>query len=141
MPSKHKSAAKIARGINRAMQYKKEILIDLYDLDVEVNLKTQELQWKATDDITLTLKPQCEILETRYIFNPVFSTYTLGQRVSNFQNMWKPDNNNFILFTCLLNHLKENTYSCDKLCGHLAVQQICGHLLRTLSEAGSRPPD
>ena len=141
MPSKHKSPAKVSRSIRRAMEYKKEVLTDLYDIDVIANYETQEILWNVTSSIVLTLKPNCEILETRFIFNPSFSTYPLGQRLSSFQNMWKPDQNSFILFSCIVNHLKQNSLSCDKLCAHFGIAPICGGLLQTLATSGGRPPD
>ena len=141
MPRKHKSPAKKARSIKRAMEYKKENLIDLFDLELSLNFKTQEIIWNVTDNIALTLKPNCEVLETRYIFNPDYFTFSLGKRVTSFQSMWKPDQNSFLLFTCLLNHLKQNTILCDKLCGHLSLSPICGDLIQTLASSGGRPPD
>ena len=141
MPNKHKSPAKQARSRKRAMEYKKENLVDLFDLELSLNFKTYEIIWNVTDNIALTLKPDCEVLETRYIFNPAFSTFPLGKRVTCFQSMWKPDQNSFLLFTCLLNHLKQNTILCDKLCGHLSLSPICGDLIQTLASSGSRPPD
>ena len=112
------------------MEWKKEILIDLYDLELSLNYETKEIIWNVTDSIALTLKPNCEVLETRYIFNPSFSTFPLGRRITSFQNMWKPDQNSFPVFTCLLNHLKHNTLSC----GHLS---ICGDLIKTLATSGT----
>jgi hypothetical protein len=132
MPSKHNSPAKKAGSIKRAMDYKKEILIDLYDMDLSLNYKTEELIWNVNDNIALVLQPDCEVLETRFIFNP---------RVTSFFKMWKPDQNSFLLSTCLLNHLTQNTLSCDKLCGHLSLAPICGDLLKTLVTSGTRPPD
>ena len=123
------------------MEWKKEILIDLYDLELSLNFETKEIIWNVTDSIALTLKPDCEVLETRYVFNPSFSTFPLGRRITSFQNMWKPDQNSFPVFTCLLNHLKHNTLSCDKLCGHLSISPICGDLIKTLATSGTRPPD
>ena len=123
------------------MEYKKEILIDLYDMDLSLNYKTEELIWNVNDNIALVLQPDCEVLETRFIFNPSFSSFTLGKRVTSFLKMWKPDQNSFLLSTCLLNHLKQNTLSCDKLCGHLSLAPICGDLLKTLATSGTRPPD
>ena len=123
------------------MEWKKEILIDLYDLELSLNFETKEIIWNVTDSIALTLKPDCEVLETRYIFNPSFSTFPLGKRITSFQNMWKSDQNSFPVFTCLLNHLKQNTLSCDKLCGHLSISPICGDLIKTLAASGTRPPD
>ena len=123
------------------MEYKTEILIDRYALELDLNYKTEEIIWNVTDSIALILKPDCEVLETRYIFNPAFSTFPLGKRVTSFQSMWKPDENSFLLFTCLLNHLKSNTLLCDKLCGHLSLSPICGDLIKTLAASGTKPPD
>ena len=122
------------------MEYKKEILVDLYNLDLCLNYERKEITWNANEDIILTLKPNCEVLETRFIFNPSFSNFPFGKRITSFQKMWKPDENNFLLFTSLLNHLKQNTLSCDQLCIQLNLSAVCSELIEILATSG-RPPE
>ena len=121
------------------MKYKKEILVDLYNLDLCLNYERKEITWNVNEDIILTLKPNCEVLETRFIFNPSFSNFPLGKRITSFQKMWKPDKNNFLLFTSLLNHLKQNTLSCDQLCIQLNLSAVCSELIEILAISGSLP--
>jgi hypothetical protein len=121
--------------------WQKEILVDLYDLELSLNFKIEEIIWNVTDSFALTLKPDCEVFETRYIFNSAFSTFPLGKRVTSFQSIWKPDENSSLHFTSLLNHLKKNTLLYDKLCSHLYALPICGDLIETLATSGTIPPD
>ena len=123
------------------MEYKKEILIDLYNLDLTLDFKQNKLTWNVNDVIILTLKTNIEVLETRYVFNPSYSNFPLGKRIASFQQMWKPDENSFLFFTSLLNHLKQNTLSCDQLCAHLNLSSTCSELLETLATSGRKPPD
>ena len=45
------------------MEYKKEILIDLYNLDLTLDFKQNKLTWNVNDVIILTLKTNVEVLE------------------------------------------------------------------------------
>merc|ERR1712179_12284 len=140
MPSKHSSPARRARSIKRAMQYKEAILIDLYNLDLTLDYEKNEIKWNVNETVVLTLKPDCPILETRYVFNPSFTTFPLGRRISAFQQMWRSDQSSFIFFTGVLSHLQRNTLSCDHLCANLNLSCFCRELLESLATAG-KPPD
>ena len=40
------------------MEYKKEILTDIYDLDLSLNYETEELIWNVNDNATKTCSLQ-----------------------------------------------------------------------------------
>ena len=130
--NKHKSPAKQCRSVKRAMLYKRAVLQDIYDIEISVNFETFTIIWNVTEFIKLTLKPTAEVLETRSVFNPLFRTFTLGQKISKFQNMWEPDENSFLFFSCIFNHCKQNTLKCDNFCAQFATP-VCSSLLHNLS--------
>merc|ERR1712129_573685 len=105
MGRKYKSPSKIRRDILRVLDYKISFLEDCWDADVEIDKNSNDIVWNASKCLKLTLNKRSKIVETRSFYNPNFPTAQFHEKLSLFQNMWKPDHHSFNFFLCMNNHL------------------------------------
>ena len=88
------------------MEYKKTFLEDIWDADTTIDSQTKDIIWNTSKVLKLTLERKIKILETREVYNPLFSSLSFSEKLSKFQNMWKPDHASFTFFSCMHHHLK-----------------------------------
>ena len=127
MGKSHKSPAKRKRSMLRLLNYKKDYLEDAWGTEIEINCETQEIIWKASELLKLTLKKNTRIIETRGIFNPTFPILSVSEKLQTFQNMWKSDHSSFSFFSVMHHHLRRNSTQCDNFCKGFSFP-FCGQL-------------
>ena len=132
MGKSYKSPAKINRSIKRLLEYKQAYLEDVWACEIQIDEKNHEIIWKASKLLELTLKKNTRIVETRPCYNPTFPALAFKEKLSLFQNMWKPDHASFNFFSCVHNHIKTKSIQCDNFCGGFS-SPYCGHLAYFLS--------
>ena len=82
--------------------------------------------------LNITLKMNVKIVETRKCYHPEFPTKPIGEKLAIFQNMWVPDQDSFNFFSCMHEHLKQNSTQCNNFCGQFSSPN-CGRLATFLS--------
>ena len=132
MGNKYRSPAKVTRSLRRLLEYKKAQLEDIWDCDVSINAEKSDLVWNVSTCLKLTLLPKTDIFKTDQFTNSTYLSLTFGEKLMNFQNMWKPDANSTTFFSCLHNHLRRNSSKCDTFCARLS-SSYCGKLAYFLS--------
>ena len=132
MGKRYKSPAKIKRSISRLLDFKQTYLEDLWDTEIKIDKETDDVVWKASETLNLTLKQKVSIVETRPFYNPSFSSLPVSKKLTKFQNMWKPDQDSFTFFACMHDHLKRNTAQCNTFCRGFSSPN-CGRLAFFLS--------
>ena len=132
MGKKYRSPAKLKRSILRLLDYKQAYLEDCWNTEIEIDEENLELVWKASELLRLKLKPKIKIVETRGFYNPTFPTLPFSEKLSKFQNMWKPDQDSFSFFSCMHHHMKKNNSQCDSFCRGFS-SPFCGEFAYFLS--------
>ena len=116
MNNKYRSPAKLSRSLSRLLEYKKAMLEDIWNADVTIKTETNDLIWNISKCLKLTLKPKNKILEAWEFTNPQFASLPICEKLTQFQNMWKPDENSFTFFSSIHHHLRRNSSQCDNFC-------------------------
>ena len=116
MGRQYKSPAKTERSLLRLLDYKQAYLEDCWDCEIIIEQETKDVVWNASDSLKLTLKKNVTIVETRDFWNPAFTALSFSQKLAKFQNMWIPDQDSFIFFSCMHEHLKRNSSKCNHYC-------------------------
>ena len=62
----------MANGQNSNIIASHSIFGQLYNLDLTLDYEKNEIKWSENETVALTLKPDCPILDTRYVFNSSF---------------------------------------------------------------------
>ena len=60
----------------RLLDYKQSYLEDCWDTEIKIDQKTNDIIWKASETLNLTLKHGVNIVENREFYNPSFATLT-----------------------------------------------------------------
>ena len=81
MGKKYRSPAKIARSMLRLLDYKQSYLEDCWDTEIKIDQKTNDIIWKASETLNLTLTHGVNIVENRQFYNPSFATLTFSQKL------------------------------------------------------------
>ena len=85
MGKHYKSKAKLNRSTLRLLEFKKTHLEDLWDC--EIKFENQEVIWKASKILNLTLKRNIRIVETREYYNPSFVALPVSEKLEKFQSV------------------------------------------------------
>ena len=98
------------------LEYKKAMLEDIWNADVTINNEANDLNLNVSNWLKLTLKKKIKIVETWEFTNPKFVSLSISEKLTQFQNMWKPDENSFTFFSSVHHHLRRNSTQCDHFC-------------------------
>ena len=90
MGNKYRSPVKIARSLSRLLEYKKVMFEDIWNADVTINNEANDLILNVSNCLKLTLKKKIKIVETWEFTNPKFVSLSISEKLTQFQNMWKP---------------------------------------------------